>query len=315
MPCGDIIGSVTSRLTTSNCTWWMWIGWASIGEVVDLPDLGRADGWVLGDRRPSTSSGMRPRRRRRPRCRAAPPRAERLAVLGRSDARWPCRRPSTTLTRRRTQLVEADIADRDRRCAERLDARGQARARRGGAGVGSSAAARTRNCMTWPVVSGSAGAKSAPGSPPPNGSSGPTLLQDDARCPRGTSVKSTMTSARSAGRISSCCELHRRGQEAALGCRSARTACRCSSCRIRKRALAAVEEAEAVAALLDLQVRPGLAVDDHRVAEELGVPDAARCRSARRPAPCRVSGIAARAPGNCWLPGSFRPSKKARLSG
>jgi len=32
-----------------------------------------------------------------------------------------------------------------------------------------------RNCITWPVVAGWAGSKSSPGTPPPKGSSGPTL--------------------------------------------------------------------------------------------------------------------------------------------
>jgi len=58
----------------------------------------------------------------------------------------------------------------------------------------------TWNCMTWPVVDGSATGKSTPGMPPPNGSSGPTL--PSVQLPTGTFVKSTMTSARSAGPIS-----------------------------------------------------------------------------------------------------------------
>ncbi len=46
---------------------------------------------------------------------------------------------------------------------------------RGGV-VGSGATAgTTRNCMICPVVSGSETGKSVPGTPPPNGSSGPTL--------------------------------------------------------------------------------------------------------------------------------------------
>jgi hypothetical protein len=37
--------------------------------------------------------------------------------------------------------------------------------------------------------------------------------------------------------------------------------------------VARVEAAEAIAALLDVEERPGVAVDHHRVAEELRVPD------------------------------------------
>ena len=60
--------------------------------------------------------------------------------------------------------------------------------------------------------------------------------------------------------------------------------------------VAAVQEAEAVAPLLDIQERPGVAVDHDAVAEELGVPDRARCRC----------------PG---CTGPVMPSKKARVSG
>jgi hypothetical protein len=62
------------------------------------------------------------------------------------------------------------------------------------------------NFITWPVVPSSAGGKSTPGTPPPNGSSGPRFLRMIS-VPTGTFVKSTITSARSARpmrRRSSC---------------------------------------------------------------------------------------------------------------
>ena len=67
-------------------------------------------------------------------------------------------------------------------------------------------ALRTRNCITWPVVPTSAGSNSSPTSPPPKGSSGPTLRRM-MRVPRLTLEKSTITSARSAGAMSSCLSL------------------------------------------------------------------------------------------------------------
>ena len=59
------------------------------------------------------------------------------------------------------------------------------------------AAEPTTNFMTWPVVARSAGSKSVPGSPPPNGSSGPSLMRNSS-VPGLTLLKSTMTSLRSA---------------------------------------------------------------------------------------------------------------------
>jgi hypothetical protein len=58
------------------------------------------------------------------------------------------------------------------------------------------------NFITCPVVSGSAGGKSTPGTPPPNGSSGPRFSRTIS-VPTGTFVKSTITSARSASPIRS----------------------------------------------------------------------------------------------------------------
>ncbi len=56
----------------------------------------------------------------------------------------------------------------------------------------------TRNCMIWPVVSGSAGSKSTLGSPPTNGSSG-AKFSNVISAHAGIAVKSTMTLTRSAG--------------------------------------------------------------------------------------------------------------------
>ena len=57
------------------------------------------------------------------------------------------------------------------------------------------------NCITWPVVSGSALKKSISGTPPPNGSSGPMFCKMIS-VPGARPEKSTMTSARSAGDMS-----------------------------------------------------------------------------------------------------------------
>src|SRR5215207_8244375 len=125
--------------------------------------------------------------------------------------------------------------------------------------------------MTCPVVAGSAGAKSTPGTPPPNGSSGAMFCRMIS-VPSGVSVKSTITSARSAGAMS------RSGSSTGAG-RKPPSLPICQNVspvdirRIRKRELQPVEEAEAVAPLLHLQRRPRGAVDDDRVAEELRVPD------------------------------------------
>ena len=59
----------------------------------------------------------------------------------------------------------------------------------------------TRNCITMPVVFGSARSKSASGAPPPNGSS-EARFSRMISVPTGTAVKSTITSARSAGAMS-----------------------------------------------------------------------------------------------------------------
>src|SRR6266508_360290 len=72
----------------------------------------------------------------------------------------------------------------------------------GGTLVSLEASGTTVNFMTWPVVAGSAASNSCPGSPPPNGSSGPSLIRY-SWVPTGMPVKSTITSARSARPISS----------------------------------------------------------------------------------------------------------------
>src|SRR6266511_508845 len=71
------------------------------------------------------------------------------------------------------------------------------RSRSGGTLRSAVVAAVTTNFSTCPVVPGSAGSKSVPTSPPPNGSSGPSLMRYSA-VPTASPVKSTMTSRRSA---------------------------------------------------------------------------------------------------------------------
>src|SRR6266536_1526538 len=92
----------------------------------------------------------------------------------------------------------------------------------------------TVNRITWPVVPGSANGKSTPGTPPPNGSSGPSLTRCTRAPPGGVAGD------------------QREDQEPGV---------------------AAVQQPQPVAARLDLKLRPGAAVDDHRVVEGLRVPD------------------------------------------
>ena len=97
--------------------------------------------------------------------------------------------------------------------------------------------------------------------------------------PTGTLVKSTIRSARSARPISSRLplvggEVHRRGQEAALVADLPDLdAGDVAEVEDQEARLAAVEEPQPVAALLDRLERPGVAVDHDHVAEELRVPD------------------------------------------
>ena len=97
-------------------------------------------------------------------------------------------------------------------------------------------------------------------------------------CPTGTLVKSTITSARSARPISSWLPRPVMLTGAARKPPSL-PICQTSTPGIvgevedQEARLAAVEEAEAVAPLLDVQERPGVAVHHDRVAEELRVPD------------------------------------------
>jgi hypothetical protein len=78
--------------------------------------------------------------------------------------------------------------------------------------------------------------------------------------------------------------------------------------------VAAVEQAEAIAALLDLQVGPGAAVDEHGIAEELRVPDGRDVAGAGAGRVGMKGMSSTPSPGNCSA-GTFSSSKKARLSG
>ncbi len=139
----------------------------------------------------------------------------------------------------------------------------------------------TTSFSTWPVVSGSAAGKSVPTSPPPNGSSGPSLIRKSS-APGDSSVKSTMTSARSAGASSSWSSVTGAGRKppsAPIWWKGSAGGTRPRGTRIgheledQEAGVAAVQEPEPVAARLDLQQGPGAAIDDHRVAEDLRVPD------------------------------------------
>src|SRR4030095_3363570 len=72
----------------------------------------------------------------------------------------------------------------------------------GSVGLAPSRAPSTTNFITLPVVPGSAGAKSTPGSPPPKGSSGP-ILSNVTSVPYANPLKYTMTSARTHRAMSS----------------------------------------------------------------------------------------------------------------
>ena len=122
------------------------------GGVVELPDLGGAHG---GFSLTSSSHFFATRFPARRRCPAGPRRApsknadaSSSSASGRVVPPWKWR----------------VMAGSSRNC---------------GGVVGSGATAgTTRNCMTWPVCPGRRPAKSTPGTPPPNGSSGPTLPED-----------------------------------------------------------------------------------------------------------------------------------------
>jgi hypothetical protein len=127
------------------------------GGVVELPDLGRAHRRVLGDRvHPQSAVHAVPPCRALgspPPCRAAP---------------RPARRRSTSTSSRAAPAGGVTVSAGSGAMA------GSCRNCGGVVGSGASAGT-TRNSMTWPGVVGSATSKSSPGTPPPNGSSGPTL--------------------------------------------------------------------------------------------------------------------------------------------
>ena len=115
-----------------------------------------------------------------------------------------------------------------------------------------------------------------PGTPPPNGSSGPRLPRT---CLPSGHVREVHDDVRTLGQaheqgVARGRHVHRRGQEATLVADlpdlDTRDLCEVED---QEPGLAAVQEAEPVASLLDGLERPGVAVDHHRVAEELGVPD------------------------------------------
>ena len=82
-----------------------------------------------------------------------------------------------------------------------------------------------------------------------------------------------MTSARSAGAISSRDSFAGRGRKppSLPICQNGRPST--IELQNQRARIAGVQEPEAVAALLDVEERPGVAVDHHRVAEELRIPD------------------------------------------
>jgi hypothetical protein len=123
------------------------------------------------------------------------------------------------------------------------------------------------------VLSGSTASKSPGGSPPPNGSSGPML--PNTELPTGTPVKSTIRSARSARPSSS--RLPLAAVRSTGGGRKPPLVAdlplldprHVAEVQDQEAGLAAVEEPQPVAALLDGVERPGVAVDHDHAAEEL----------------------------------------------
>ena len=174
------------------------------------------------------------------------------------------------------------------------------RRNRGGVVGSAPTAGTTRNCMTWPVVSGSAASKSSSGIPPPNGSSGPTLPEDVAADRHVREVDDDVGALGQAHEdpvVVIRRDVHRRRQEAALVADlpdlDARDLVEVED---QEAGLAAVEEAEPVAPLLDDLERPGVAVDHD-----------ACCRRTRGSRSART-----RRPG-CSRP--MIPSKNSRVSG
>ena len=144
--------------------------------------------------------------------------------------------------------------------------------------VGSGATAGTTlNCMIWPVEAGSADRKIDTGNTAAKGFVRTDVAQhvvaqrnvgevDDQVGTLGQAHEQTIAVGRR--------EVHRRGQETALVADGPHLDTgNLVEVQDQEARLAAVEEAEAVAPLLDGLEGPGVAVDHHHVAEELGVPD------------------------------------------
>ena len=118
---------------------------------------------------------------------------------------------------------------------------------------------------------GVGGVEVVAGSPPPNGSSGAEVEQRDLGADRDVAEVDDHVGPLG-GAHQQPLELHRRGQEAALGADLPERQV-VLQLQDQEAAVAAVQDPEAVAALLDVEVRPGGAVDEHRRAEELRLPD------------------------------------------
>ena len=129
-------------------------------EVVDLPDLGRAGRRVLGDRRPSTSAACPSASRHRDIHRAAACAAcgpNGVGVLRSSQASHDVRRLRSVTTK--TVAESSSLSDTWRVTVaggQRLALRAGPAAS-GGVLVSMPTSGTTRNCITWPVVSGSDG--------------------------------------------------------------------------------------------------------------------------------------------------------------
>ena len=270
------------------------------GEVVDLPDLGRPDGRVLGDR-------------------VVPPSGFPVAGLGlampevglatvpnatRAPAESRTTLPASVLTgRSRVLLVERHLARR----------RSPARAARAPAGTSwlggvlgrGAVAGTTRNRITCPVVSGSAGRSRRPARRRRTARRAPMFCRMIVGPDRHVGEVDDHV-----GALRRAEQQLRRARPGAAGsrrrCRSARTGRPSVHFEDQETRVADVQEAEPVAALLDVEERPGVAVDHHRVAEELRVPD--RRDVARRPSQA-LSGM------NGICSSGETPSKNARLSG
>ena len=147
----------------------------------------------------------------------------------------------------------------------------------GGVEVSTPTAGTTRNCMIWPVDVGVGGVEVDAGDAATEGLVGSDVAEhvvadrhvgevDDQIGPLGQAHQQPVAVVGG--------EVHRGGEEAALVAdRPDLDAGDLAEVEDQEAGLAAVEEPEPVAALLDGLERPGVAVDHDRVAEELGVPD------------------------------------------